>query len=122
MLREVVHLPVLQPDVVTRVEDRFRCDVYSAVIPVRTCLGRRSADYVGGRSQHAPPERYAAFPACARCPVGALIESRVASTAAPKQCAVPGCKALARRGTHCTRHLRSAVVGRLSVPSGGHHG
>lgn len=113
MLREVVHLPVLQPDELTRPEDRFRCEVFSAVIPARTRLARRGADYAGGRSQHAPPERYAAFPGCVRCPVGAVVAGRVSDAAPPTHCIVPSCKALARRGPHCHRHALSAVRGRI---------
>lgn len=121
-MRDAVHLAVLQPETVARPEDRFRCEPYSAIIPARTCLARRGAEYVGGRSQHAAPERHAAFPVCAQCPLGLVIASRVASVAAPQGCAVPGCKMLARRGVYCVRHARSAVTGRIAPPRGGDRG
>lgn len=93
----------------TRREQFFRCEPFSAVITVKACLARQGATFVGGRMKGHVPAQHAAFPGCARCELGASVMRRVPATepSLPK-CSVVGCNTrvlgAGRRKPLCERH------------------
>ena len=93
----------------TKREQFFRCQPFSAVITVATCLARQGATYTGGHMKGHVPAQHTAFPECARCELGAAVMRRVpaAEPSLPK-CSVVGCNArvlgAGRRTPLCERH------------------
>jgi hypothetical protein len=93
----------------TRREQFFRCEPFSAVITVKACLARQGATYMGGRMRGHVPTQHAAHPECARCELGATVMRRVPATVStlPK-CSVDGCNTrvpdAGRRKPLCERH------------------
>ena len=93
----------------TKREQFFRCEPFSAVITVKACLARQGATYTGGRNKGHVPAQHATHPECSRCELGARVMRRVPATEStlPK-CSVVGCNArvlgAGRRTPLCDRH------------------
>jgi hypothetical protein len=93
----------------TRREQFFRCEPFSAVITVKACLARQGATFTGGRNKGHTPAQHTAFPECARCELGAAVMRRVPATEPSlPQCSVAGCNTrvlgAGRRKPLCERH------------------
>jgi hypothetical protein len=93
----------------TRREQFFRCEPFSAVITVKACLARQGATFVGGRNKGHVPAQHATHPECARCELGAAVMRRVPATEPTlPQCSVAGCNTrvlgAGRRKPLCAAH------------------
>lgn len=118
----LTHLSVLQPEQLRDEADAFRCAPLSSVIPARTCIARRRATYLGGRSQHSEATVNPAYASCRRCELGARVEAAVITVHTETVCAVPACGVVVRgargRAPLCPRHRRNKDVSALRVHRG----
>jgi hypothetical protein len=65
-------------------DDAFHCGPFGCTLSARACLARRAATFTGGRMRGHTPEEHAAFPTCARCPIGALVAEQLADVPDPR--------------------------------------
>ncbi len=118
MSAHVVRLVVLPVEALTDAAQSFRCEPFSAVIPVRTCLARRRNTYVGARNQGTPATVYPEFASCARCELGVRVEAAVAEVRTDEVCCVEGCGEVVHgargREPRCPRHRKNVIVGALT--------